>query len=180
MYGEGMRSPCSLKWVCVARLPIPLLLLVCPLIFFATLSQATFPAIKNLITLSPCSVDLGRGNNKNASSLPYAPNEAIYDRFEDELLVQAAEMNYCFARAPPQEAKKKGTEPNGKYELMKDGESDVKVAVEVLKKRKRSSKVGAKNEREGGESVAGQGVVISLIETKKLSECLRQMKEMVG
>jgi len=89
-------------------------------------------------------------------------------------------MNYCFARAPPQEAKKKGKEPNSKHELMKDGESDVKVAVEVLKKRKRSSKVGAKNDREGGESVAGQGVVISLIETKKLSECLRQMKEMVG
>jgi len=164
----------------VARLPVLLVLLVCPLIFFATLSQATFPAIKKLITLSPCSVDLGRGNNKNGSSLPYAPNEAIYDRFEDELLVQAAEMNYCFARAPPQEAKKKGKEPNSKHELMKDGESDVKVAVEVLKKRKRSSKVGAKNDREGGESVAGQGVVISLIETKKLSECLRQMKEMVG
>lgn len=166
--------------MCVARLPVLLVLLVCPLIFFATLSQATFPAIKNLITLSPCSVDLGRGNNKNGSSLPYAPNEAIYDRFEDELLVQAAEMNYCFARAPPQEAKKKEKEPNSKHELMKDGESDVKVAVEVLKKRKRSSKVGAKNDREGGESVAGQGVVISLIETKKLSECLRQMKEMVG
>ena len=72
--------------------------------YIHTYIQPKLPRIQNIITISPCTVEFsgsgggGKGGKKKgassgaaaaaASSLPYAPNDAIYDRFEDELFAQ--------------------------------------------------------------------------------------------
>lgn len=67
--------------------------------------QSNLPRIKHIITISPCTVDFGgsgggagkkkgggsggsASSSSSSSSFPYAPNDAIYDRFEDELFAQ--------------------------------------------------------------------------------------------
>lgn len=99
------------------------------------------------MTLSPCTVDLG-----SAASLPYAPNDAIYDRFEDELWVQGAELSYCFPRSAGE----------GKEEGKKQG--------------KKGKKEGASG---GNAASSSLGCVVSLVGGSAVAEALPQIEEMV-
>jgi len=143
-------------------------------------SKASFPRIKQVLTVSPCTVDLGGGQK---ASLPYAPNDAIYDRFEDEIMVQAAEMNYCFPRRTEGEGegrKDGGREKEDGKEKGKDVEDNYDhddVPPQKKKEKKKKQKVTGGNE---DSSEGGQGLVVSLVETKVLQENLLQIEEMVG
>ncbi|KAM3577914.1 hypothetical protein VYU27_000019 [Nannochloropsis oceanica] len=147
---------------------------------WAQSSEASFPRIKQVLTVSPCTVDLGGGQK---ASLPYAPNDAIYDRFEDEIMVQAAEMNYCFSRRTEGEGEGRKDGGRGKEDGKEKGK-DVEdnydhddVPPQKKKKEKKKQKVTGGNE---DCSEGGQGLVVSLVETKVLQENLLQIEEMVG
>lgn len=110
-------------------------------------SDPDLPRIRTLITLSPCTVDV-----ENEAPLPYAPNEAIYDRFEDELLVQAAEASYCAGRSAA-------------------------AAAEGEKKGKRKGK--GTEASAGASSSSSQGYVVSLVKGSAVAASLSQIEEMV-
>lgn len=116
---------------------------------WAQASDPDLPRVRTLITLSPCAVDVGSG----ASALPYAPNDAIYDRFEDELLVQAAEASYCAGRsaAAAAEEGEKGKGKKGK-----------------------GASAGASSS-----SSSSLGYVVSLVKGSAVAEILPQIEEMV-
>ena len=120
-------------------------------------------------------MDLGGGNQK--ASLAYAPNDAIYDRFEDEFMVQAAEMNFCFARRTEVEGEggKEGGKGKGKDAEEDDDDDDAPPQKKKQKKKQKKAAVGSGDSAEGG-----QGVVVSLVEAKVLQESLPQIEEMVG
>lgn len=93
----------------------------------------------------------------SAASLPYAPNDAIYDRFEDELWVKGAELSYCFPRTA-------GEEAEGKEKDAKKGQG---------KKGKGGMSSG------GGHASSSLGCVVSLVEGSAVAEALPQIEEMV-
>ena len=110
-------------------------------------SDPDLPRIRTLITLSPCTVDVGSG----ASSLSYAPNDAIYDRFEDELLMQTAEASYCAGRS----------------------------AAAAAEEREKGKGKGKKAVASSSSSSSSQGYVVSLVKGSAVAEILPQIEEMV-
>ena len=112
-------------------------------------------------------MDLGKGGAP--PSVPYAPNDAIYDRFEDELMVQAAEASYCFPRTAAASAE--------------DEDDDEEEGGGGKEKKKNKKKKAARKEG-GGDgaraSLSSQGYVVSLVPGDAVAAALPQMEEMVG
>jgi len=97
-------------------------------------------------------------------------------------MVQAAEMNYCFARRTEveggeggKEDGKEGGKGKGK-DAEEDGDDDDAPPQKKKQKKKQKKAAGG----DGDSAEGGQGVVVSLVEAKVLQESLPQIEEMVG